>query len=52
MLFIPCLATMATIRQESGGWRWTLFSLGLLLVIAFLVGILIYQSALALGIGV
>jgi ferrous iron transport protein B len=42
MTFIPCAATVAAIRQESG-WRWTTVSLGLMLVVAFLVGIAIYQ---------
>jgi ferrous iron transport protein B len=38
MLFIPCVATVAVIRQESGGWRWTLFSLGFLMLVSWLVG--------------
>jgi ferrous iron transport protein B len=52
MLFIPCAATLATIRQETGGWRWAVFNVGLLLVISLAVGILIYQGAALLGWGV
>jgi ferrous iron transport protein B len=52
MLFIPCAATLATIRQETGGWRWALFNIGLLLAISFGVGILIYQGAALIGWGV
>jgi ferrous iron transport protein B len=52
LLFIPCAATLATIRQETGGWRWALFNVGLLLAISFGVGILIYQSAALIGWGV
>jgi ferrous iron transport protein B len=52
MLFIPCAATLATIRQETGGWRWAVFNVGLLLAISFGVGILIYQSAALIGWGV
>jgi ferrous iron transport protein B len=52
MLFIPCVATLATIRQETGSWRWALFNVGLLLVISFGVGILIYQGATLIGWGV
>jgi len=52
MLFIPCAATLATIRQETGGWRWAVFNVGLLLVISFGVGILIYQGAALIGWGV
>jgi ferrous iron transport protein B len=39
MLFIPCVATVAVIRQETGSWRWTLFSLGFLLVVSWAAGI-------------
>lgn len=42
MLFIPCAATVAVIRQETGSWRWTLFSIGFLLVISILTGIAVY----------
>jgi ferrous iron transport protein B len=52
MLFIPCIATLATIRQETASWRWTAFSVGLLLVVSFLVGIAIYQGAQLVGWGV
>ncbi len=43
MLFIPCLATAATMRQELGSWRWTAFSLGMLLVISVGAGALVFQ---------
>jgi ferrous iron transport protein B len=51
MLFIPCAATMAVIRQETGSWRWTLFSVGLLLVIAVSAGILVFRLASWMGLG-
>ncbi|MEJ2596751.1 MAG: ferrous iron transport protein B [Anaerolineales bacterium] len=44
MLFIPCAATVAVMRQELGSWRWTIFSIALLLVISIGVGIAIYQG--------
>lgn len=52
MLFIPCVATVAVIRQETGSWRWTGFSVALLLVLSLVVGIAIYQGALLVGWGV
>jgi ferrous iron transport protein B len=51
MLFIPCVATVAIIRQETASWRWTAFSVGLLLVISFAAGITIYQIAALVGWG-
>ena len=49
MLFIPCMATLATIRQETHSWRWTVLSVGLLLAISLAMGIAIYQGAALVG---
>lgn len=35
LLYMPCLATMAVIRREAGGWRWTLASTLIGLVLAW-----------------
>ncbi|MEJ5311675.1 MAG: ferrous iron transport protein B [Anaerolineae bacterium] len=43
MLFIPCVATVAAVKQETRSWGWTLLSLGLMLVISLGAGILVYQ---------
>ena len=43
LLFIPCLATTATIKQETGSWRWMLASLALLLALSFGAGVVVYQ---------
>jgi ferrous iron transport protein B len=45
MLFIPCIATVAVIRQETKSWGWTAFSVGLLLFISLVGGIGVYQLA-------
>jgi ferrous iron transport protein B len=52
MLFIPCVATVATVRQETGSWKWTAFSIVLLLILSFSVGIAIYQGATLVAWGV
>jgi len=52
MLFIPCAATVAVMYQETRSWRWTLFGVTLLLVIALLAGVMVYQGANWLGLGV
>jgi ferrous iron transport protein B len=52
MLFVPCVATVAAIRQETGSWRWTAFSVVVLLGLSLLAAILIYQGARLLGMGV
>jgi ferrous iron transport protein B len=43
VLFIPCIATVAAIRQETKSWRWPLFTIGYQLVLSFTVGIIIFQ---------
>jgi ferrous iron transport protein B len=43
MTFIPCVATVAAIKNESRSWRWTGANLGLMLVVAMLLGIIVYQ---------
>lgn len=50
MLFIPCAATVAAIKQETGGWKWPGFSVGFLFVTSFAVAIVIYQLALLAGV--
>jgi len=52
MLFIPCVATVAVMHQETRSWRWTLFGVLLLLLIALSAGVIVYQGARWLGIGV
>jgi len=43
MTFVPCVATVAAIRQESRSWRWTGTSIALMLVVAFVLGVIVYQ---------
>jgi len=52
MTFIPCAATVAVIKQETASWKWTAFSVGLLLVISFGAAVIVYQLARLTGWGV
>ena len=45
VLFIPCVATVSAIRQETGGWRWVAFSIGLQLALSFSLAIVVFQIA-------
>ncbi len=49
MLFIPCVATVAAIRQETASWRWTAFSVAFLTVLSFAGGWTAYQLATLLA---
>jgi len=43
MTFVPCVATVAAIKQESRSWGWTGLSLALTFAVALLLGIVVYQ---------
>ncbi len=43
LLYIPCVATLATIRRESGSWKWTGMAALFQLVLAWGVTFLVYQ---------
>ncbi len=45
MLFIPCVATMAAVKQETRSWGWTAFSVALLLALSLTGGIAAYHFA-------
>jgi ferrous iron transport protein B len=49
LLYTPCLATLATLLNESRSWKFTLFSLVFSLLLAWVSSFVFYQSALRLG---
>jgi ferrous iron transport protein B len=49
LLYVPCLATVAVIRKETGSAKWTWFSVGYALVIAYFVSFVFYRVGMLLG---
>jgi ferrous iron transport protein B len=49
ILFIPCAATVAAIRQETGSWRWTLLNVIFMLVLSVGAGVAVYAVASGIG---
>lgn len=49
VLFIPCAATVAAIRQETHSWRWVLLGSGLMLLISVVFGIAVFNLATMIG---
>ncbi len=43
LLYFPCMATIATIRRESGSWRWALFTMFYTTGVAWLVAFIVYR---------
>jgi len=51
-VFAPqCMATLATVKRETGGWKWPLVMAGYLFALAWLASFATYRIALALGWG-
>jgi ferrous iron transport protein B len=44
-----CMATLAAIRGESGGWRWPLLVFGTMTTLAWLAAVAVHQIGRALG---
>ena len=49
LLFIPCAATVAVIKQETGSWRWTFLNIGLMLALSVAVASAVYAIVSAFG---
>ncbi|MGJ7910217.1 ferrous iron transport protein B [Neobacillus sp. LXY-1] len=49
LLYIPCLATTATIYKETGSKKWTAFSIVYALLIAYVLSLIIYQGGKMFG---
>lgn len=43
LLYFPCIATFVAIKQESGGWKWALFSAVYTICIAWLLSFAVYH---------
>lgn len=51
LLYVPCLATIATIRKETQSWKWAAFSVVYSTLLAWGVAFMIYQGGMFLGVG-
>ncbi|MHB9036857.1 MAG: ferrous iron transport protein B [Armatimonadota bacterium] len=49
LIYIPCIATIATIKRETNSWKWTLFSIAYSLTLAYVMGFTIRHIGLMMG---
>ena len=50
LIYFPCIATIAAIKQESGSWKWAVFTAGYTTVLAWIVAYLVFQIGTMLGV--
>ena len=51
LIYIPCVATIATIYRETCSWRWAAFAVAYTTVLAWVVTFVVYQGGRLLGWG-
>ena len=49
LIYFPCVATVAAIKEESGTWKWGLFSVLYTTSLAWVVSFIVYQGGRLLG---
>jgi len=51
LLYTPCIVALVTVIREVKSWRWSLFSIGYQIALAWIAAFIIYQGGRLLGIG-
>jgi ferrous iron transport protein B len=49
VLACQCMSTVAIVRRETNSWRWPLFMVGYMLVLAYVASLITYQGGRLLG---
>lgn len=49
VLAMQCVSTVAIVRRETNSWRWPLFQLGYMTLLAYLGALIVYQGGRLLG---
>lgn len=49
LLYFPCMATIATIAREAGGWKWALFAVVYNTLLAWVLAFVVYHIGLMVG---
>jgi ferrous iron transport protein B len=51
LLYVPCFATVATIKKEANSWKWAGFNVVYSIAIAYVFAFIVYQGGTLLGLG-
>ncbi|NMB46036.1 MAG: ferrous iron transport protein B [Firmicutes bacterium] len=51
LVYIPCVATIASIRRETDSWKWTAVAVAYTLVLGWILAVVVYQVGMLIGLG-
>lgn len=51
LIYFPCVATIVAIKNETGGWKYALFTMFYTTALAWIVSFIVFQGGLLLGLG-
>ena len=51
LLYVPCFASIATVKKETNSWKWPIMMVAITTLTAYVVSFIIYQGGLLLGFG-
>ncbi len=43
LIYVPCIATVAVIKQETGSWKWAALEVAMTFSLGYLLAVLVYQ---------
>ncbi|MBR2856571.1 MAG: hypothetical protein IKB85_03965, partial [Bacteroidales bacterium] len=49
LLYFPCIATFVAIKNESGGWKWAIFTAVYTILLAWVAAFITFRIALLFG---
>ncbi|MDR0888753.1 MAG: ferrous iron transport protein B [Coriobacteriales bacterium] len=49
LLYVPCVATVATLAREFNSWKWTVGQICYSVVVAYIMAFIVYQGGMLLG---
>jgi ferrous iron transport protein B len=51
VLAMQCISTIAVVRRETNSWKWPIFQIAYMTVLAYVVTLIVFQGGKALGFG-
>jgi ferrous iron transport protein B len=49
VIAMQCMSTVAIVKRETNGWKWALFQLGYMTILAWVASFIVWQGGQMLG---